>query len=102
VRAEPAAQVLEIDLKADFLRRVDAGEGVHPPVKKRAVEPGLRLFQIHHTTGKRISGAIAKFTGKGMSGIHFMNDRDGHVVRMVDDRYNVRHGGGEDGKVENA
>ena len=93
-------QVLEIDLKPDFLRRVDAGgTGVHPLTHARAKQPGIRLFQIHHTGGKRISGAIEQFIGT-TSGIHFINDRDGHVVRMVDDKYRVKHGGGEGGPVE--
>jgi hypothetical protein len=96
-------QVLEVDLKADFLRRLDAGgKGVHPPIRRRTATPGLRLFQVHHTTGNDIGFTINSFTGTRASGVHFVNDRDGHVVRMVDDHYDVQHGGGKGGKVENA
>lgn len=98
----PVSQVLEIDLKADFMRLLDAGgSGVHPPPRKRAAKPGIRLFQIHHTTGNEIGTAINQFIGAG-NGIHFLNDRDGHVVRMTDDRYRVTHGGGTGGTVDNA
>jgi N-acetyl-anhydromuramyl-L-alanine amidase AmpD len=95
-------QVLEIDLKADFMRRIKAGgSGVLPKISKRAKEPGIRLFEVHHTTGNEIGSTIAEFTNN-TSGIHFLNDRDGHVVRMVDDHHKVTHGGGKNGAVENA
>jgi len=93
-------QVLEIDLKPDFLRRLYSSQ-VRPVTKRRGTGPKPELFQIHHTGGNLISGAIAQFTLENLkSGIHFLNDRDGHVIRMSDDRYRVRHGGGQRGSVE--
>ncbi len=95
-------QVLEIDLKADFLRQLSRHDGVHPITNKRGggkpTAETIDIFQIHHTTGNNIGSAIAQFTNQ-RSGAHFLNDRDGHVVRMADDRYQVRHGAGSGGTV---
>lgn len=101
------SQVLEIDWKPDFLRRLMGDGGVRPVTRLRewrssdgATERHPELFEIHHTGGNVISGAIAQFTAvTGKSGIHFLNDRDGHVVRMADDHHDVRHGAGQKGSV---
>lgn len=69
----------------------------------------VRLFMVHHTAGDLASGAITHLTAmkrkkrsgevvNNLTGIHFLNDRDGHVVRMADDRYFTQHGGGK-GKI---
>lgn len=97
------SQVLEIDLKPDFVRKLKK-DGVWPRTQKRPKPPKghvgtyPELFEIHHTGGNLISGALQQFM-VSKSGIHFLNDRDGHVVRMADDRYEVRHGGGKSGSV---
>lgn len=99
-------QVLEIDLKPDFLRKLYDGF-VRPVTQIRKPQPvpdgddetrplSEELFMLHHTGGNLISGALQQFFGKSnKSGIHYLNDRDGHVVRLADDRYHLRHGGGK-------
>jgi hypothetical protein len=103
------SQVLEIDWKPDFLRRLLGDGGVRPLARLRdwrtaspedPIQRHPELFEIHHTGGNVISGAIAQFTStSSKSGIHFLNDRDGHVVRMADDHHDVRHGAGQKGSV---
>ena len=104
-------QVLEIDLKADFLRRLHEPAKTFTakhPTRPIAVDRGgksIELFEIHHTAGPQLSGALVDMTNRSVTnrkkvkvvqfkGVHFVNDRDGHVIRMVDDHYSTRHGGG--------
>jgi N-acetyl-anhydromuramyl-L-alanine amidase AmpD len=82
-----------------FLR--PAADQVRPRTRKRTSPLGIRLFQIHNTTGNEIGKAVNEFQAT-TKGAHFVNDRDGHVVRMASDKYEVKHGGGSGGAVANA
>lgn len=117
-------QVLEIDWKPDFLRRVvatpflvRAGKkkgrkylALSPLQRKRRSREQIerlhkdRLIEIavcHQTAGSSIGSALNTFLTnwrKGRSGVRsgaqFVIDVDGHVVRMADDLYYTQHGGG--------
>ncbi len=135
-------QILEVDWRPDFVRRVvltqflvNAGPKVMAKNRKGKVVPsprtylGLSPFQrkrqklgkgkdiieilfIHQTTGNNPGSTLqtflanndraiitkggVKWEGKNLhSGSHYLVDRDGHVIRMVDDRYLAEHGGGQ-------
>lgn len=55
----------------------------------------IDVIMFHHTAGFSIGSALYTFLAKGKkSGAHFLIDLDGHVIRLADDRYATRHGGG--------
>jgi N-acetyl-anhydromuramyl-L-alanine amidase AmpD len=144
-------QILEVDWKPDFIRRVvltpyqikmgprakakdKKGKEYPSPRAYIALSPfqrarrsltkksrrtshdealhGIEALVFHQTTGNAPGGALntflnnynkatAKVAGKMVegdrslhSGAHFLLDRDGHVIRMADDRYYTQHAGG--------
>jgi len=70
--ATPAS--FEVDLKPDWLRDKDA----------TARSATLDLVVVHHTAGKTLAGDLGTFTSSDKS-IHYLMDRDGHIVKMVND-----------------
>ncbi|MFV8749884.1 hypothetical protein ACNOYE_05000 [Nannocystaceae bacterium ST9] len=81
-------QVLEVDWKPDFLRRI-VGD-LRP--RHRMRESAIDVVMFHHTAGTNIGSALFTFTAKKItSGAHFLVDLDGHVIRMCDDRYETKH-----------
>jgi N-acetyl-anhydromuramyl-L-alanine amidase AmpD len=145
-------QILEVDWKPDFIRRVvltsyqikmgprakaknRKGEEYPSPRAYIALSPfqkarqplasnsrrtpyeetlhGIEALVFHQTTGNEPGGALntflnnyneatAEIAGKMVegdqslhSGAHFLVDRDGHVIRMADDRYYTQHAGGK-------
>ncbi len=91
-------QVLEVDWKPDFIRRVVSK--LRPKHALRSKVSGSRepadtidLIMLHHTAGFTVGGALSTFFASS-SGAQFVIDIDGHVIRLADDRYEVKHGGG--------
>lgn len=93
-------QALHVDWKPDFLRRVK--RKLRPMQRERLVLQRddididiPELVVIHQTTGSSIGSGIHTFLRPGAkSGAHFLNDIDGHVLRLADDRYFTQHAGG--------
>lgn len=85
-------QVVHVEWKPDFLRRLKPK--LRPFQRKRADLP-LELFVVHQTAGPSMGKALNSFLPPAVtSGAHFVNDVDGHLVRMVDDIYYSQHAGG--------
>ena len=91
-------QALHLDWKPDFIRRVK--RKLRPFQRERKSVGQLdrdtpELVAVHQTTGDSIGSSLHTFLPPGSaSGAHFLNDLDGHVVRMADDRYFTQHAGG--------
>jgi N-acetyl-anhydromuramyl-L-alanine amidase AmpD len=86
-------QVLEIDWKPDFLRRVVVKLGP----RHRVRDTDIDIVMFHHTGGTNIGAALTTFLSSNSdnsSGAHFLIDLDGHVIRLADDLYQLKHGGG--------
>lgn len=86
-----ASQILHVDWKPDFLRRV--APKLRP--KQHARTATIDLIMVHQTAGTNIGSALNTFLPPAKkSGAHFLNDLDGHVVRLADDHCFTQHGGG--------
>lgn len=84
-------QILHVDWKPDFLRRISPD--LRPLQPKRTAD--IDLILVHMTAGVSVGSALNAFlppTKK--SGAHFINDLDGHLVRLADDHCFTQHGGG--------
>lgn len=95
-------QVLEVDWKPDFIRRIVGGLKPHHELRnskeKKTLQEQIDVIMVHHTGGSSVGGALGgsflQASAKNKRGTHFLIDLDGHVIRLADDRYNIRHGGG--------
>ena len=90
-------QALLIDWKPDFLRRVKRKLRQFQRAREvnNEVFESPELVAVHQTTGDSIGSAMHTFlVPSSLSGAHFLNDLDGHVLRMADDRYFTQHAGG--------
>lgn len=84
-------QALHIDWKPDFIRRVRPE--LRPLQRRRTAK--IDLIVVHQTGGNSIGGAFNTFLAPSKrSGVHFINDIDGHVIRLADDHCFTQHGGG--------
>jgi N-acetyl-anhydromuramyl-L-alanine amidase AmpD len=86
-----ARQLLHVDWRPDFLRRIEPK--LRPMQYKR--KAAIDLIMVHQTAGTSIGSALNTFLPpKKDSGAHFLNDLDGHLVRLADDDCFTQHGGG--------
>lgn len=84
-------QLLHVDWRPDFLRRIEPK--LRPMQRKR--KAAIDLIMVHQTAGTNIGAALNTFLPpKNDSGAHFLNDLDGHLVRLADDDCFTQHGGG--------
>jgi N-acetyl-anhydromuramyl-L-alanine amidase AmpD len=91
IEGSQGKQVLEIDWKPDFVRRIRGGVRPRHFVRGSPVD----VVMLHHTAGTSIGSALFAFTNENSrSGAHFLIDLDGHVIRLADDRYQINHGEG--------
>lgn len=81
--------ILEVDWKPDFLQRARASVKPLPKIRSENID----LLVVHHTGGPEMGSQLNTFLNKA-KGAHFIIDLDGHVVRVADDKYNTKHGGG--------
>ena len=90
------SQRILVDWKPDWISRL------HPRLRPTPVGRdglGVREVVLHITTGPKIAGAVQKFTALksgskvASSGIHYIVDMDGHVVKMLHERHGAFHAG---------
>lgn len=91
VGATKGHPTLHIDWRPDYLRR--GLQDVRPGPKQRNAK--IDLIFVHQTGGASIGGPLNTFLRpKCPSGAHFLNDVDGHLVRLADDVCVTVHAGG--------
>jgi N-acetyl-anhydromuramyl-L-alanine amidase AmpD len=90
------SQRILVDWKPDWISRL------HPRLRPTPVgrdDLGVREVVLHITTGPKIAGAVQKFMAlksgskQASSGIHYIVDMDGHVVKMLHERHGAFHAG---------
>ncbi len=88
-------QCLHVNWKPDYLRRVHPV--LNPEQRKRTLkaDEAIDLIVVHQT-GCDLTSTLSTFLPKSgaSSGAQFVNDIDGHVIRLADDIYYTRHAGG--------
>ena len=86
-------QRIQIDWKPDWIARHSPHLGPLPVDRE---SNDIREIILHVTGGPLIAGAVSKFlrtSAKKTSGIHYIVDMDGHIIKMLHERDGAFHAG---------
>jgi N-acetyl-anhydromuramyl-L-alanine amidase AmpD len=88
------ADKLDVDWKPDFVRCPhDRDRPLSNPADPTSARLTTKAIVVHRTGADTIGSSLTEFTGSAGTGIHYLVDVDGFVVKMVQDARVAPHAG---------